>query len=316
MFLLSFFVYRIRIDPKAYAKKRKGGRKRGRRRSVVCSSSKDTFNANWKPVKIPKTDEQRTNILSVIGQNILFATMNEDERSILADIMSEKVYQPNDVIIKQGDDGDNFYIVAQGSIPISIEGKGQVYESQVGDAFGELALLYDAPRAATCVAGANGAVCWALDRDSFKHMMRKATIDKRKRNQDFLKSVEILSSLTDYEYGRLSDALTETVRKQGEIIVTEGEDGDDFYLIQKGVFKVTKQGIDEEICERLTSGKYFGEIALLQSKPRSATVTCVEDGILLHVDRNAFSKLLGSLSDILERNMDLYNKYTPRVDEQ
>ena len=155
LFVLFLFAL-VRIDPKTYAKKRSGGRKRGRRRSVVCSTSK--VDADWKPVKIPKTDEQRKTILSVIDQNILFTTMNEAEKSILADIMSEKIYQPNDVIIKQGDDGDNFYIVSQGSIPISIEGKGQVYESQVGDAFGELALLYDAPRAATCVAGKNGAV--------------------------------------------------------------------------------------------------------------------------------------------------------------
>ena len=299
-----------RIDPKAFAKKRSGGKKRGRRRGVVCSTSK--VNSNWTPTTIPKTEAQKKDILSVIDQNILFGSMNVAEKNVLADIMTEKIYKAGDVIIKQGDDGDNFYIVSQGSIPIHIEGKGQVYESQVGDAFGELALLYDAPRAATCVAGKNGAVCWALDRDSFKHLMRKATIEKRQRNQDFLKSVKILASLTDFERGRLADALSETIAKAGENIVTEGEEGDNFYLIHEGEFKATKQGVEGEVCARLTSGMYFGEIALLTSKPRTATVTCVNDGILLQVNRDAFSKLLGSLNDILGRNMALYEQYNKK----
>lgn len=303
-------IFLNRIDPKAYAKKRSGGRKRGRRRSVVCSTSK--VNKNWKPIKVPKTEDQRRDILSVLDQNILFSSMGVAEKNILADIMTEKSFKPGDVIIKQGDDGDNFYIVSQGSIPITIEGKGQVYESKVGDAFGELALLYDAPRAATCVAGENGAVCWALDRDSFKNMMAKATIQKRQRNQEFLESVKILSSLNNYERGRLADALSEQIAKAGEVIVKEGDAGDDFYLIQSGEFKVTKSGFDKEVCDRLSTGKYFGEIALLTSKPRSATVTCVEDGILLQVHRDAFSKLLGSLNEILERNMELYSKYTSK----
>ena len=264
---------------------------------------------NWTPVKVEKTPEQRVDILAVLNQNILFSAMSVAEKNILADIMIEKIYQPGDVIIKQSDDGDNFYIVSKGSIPIHIEGKGQVYESQPGDAFGELALLYDAPRAATCTAGANGAVCWALDRDSFKHMMRKATIEKRQRNQAFLKSVKILTSLNDYERGRLADALSEKIVKANEIIVREGDDGDDFYLIQDGEFAVTKQGIDGEVSIRLTQGMYFGEVALLTSKPRSATVTAVNDGILLEVHRDAFSKLLGSLNDILERNMAVYHEY-------
>ena len=311
--LSSLAVLLTRIDPKAFARKRKGGKKRGRRRSVVCSTSTQKLDKNWMPKKVAKTEEQRANIMSVISENILFSTLNDSEKYLVADVMVEKKYNAGDVIIKQGDDGDNFYVVASGSIPISIEGVGQVYESQVGDAFGELALLYDAPRAATCVAGANGAVCWALDRDSFKHMMYKATVEKREQNHDFLKSVKILSSLNDYERGRLSDALNEQVVKAGEVVVQEGDAGDDFYIIQSGEFKVNIDGVEKEVSKRLTKGSYFGEVALLLSQPRSATVTAVTDGTLLSVHRDSFSKLLGNLKDILGRNMELYNEFTSKA---
>ena len=141
------------------------------------------------------------------------------------------------------------------------------------------------------------------------NIQRKATIEKRQRNQDFLKSVKILSSLNNYERGRLSDALSEKVVKAGEIVVNEGDDGDDFYLIQAGEFAVTKKGVEGEVSIRLTKGMYFGEVALLTQKPRTATVKSVTDGVLLEVHRDAFAKLLGPLNDILERNMEHYQEY-------
>lgn len=299
-----------RIDPKAFAKKKSGGRRR--RRSVVCSSSK--VDSNWKPVIIPKADAQLAEIVQVISKNILFQSMTGAERRMLANVMSEKRFEAGSVIIKQGDDGDNFYILSSGSIPITKEGvEGTVYTCKPGDAFGELALLYDAPRNATCVAGPEGAVCWALDRDSFKHMLRKATLEKRQRHEAFLKDVEILKPLSDYERGRLCDALKVKEVQAEEIIVTQGDQGDHFYLIESGEFKVTVNGISEEVCDRLSRGAYFGEIALLTSKPRAATVTACQPGTLLSVHRDAFSKLLGSLNEILGRNMELYRMYSAKA---
>ena len=95
--------------------------------------------------------------------------------------------------------------------------------------------------------------------------------------------------------------------------MTQGEEGDHFYLIESGEFKVTVNGIPEEVCDRLTRGAYFGEIALLTSKPRAATVTACQPGTLLSVHRDAFSKLLGSLSEILSRNMELYRVFSAKA---
>lgn len=303
----------LRIDPKAFARKKSGGRRR-RRRSVVCSSSK--VNDNWKPVIVPKDDAQTKEIVDVISKNILFQAMTSTERTMLANVMSRKQFEAGQVIIKEGDDGDNFYILSSGSIPISKKDvEGLVYTCKPGDAFGELALLYDAPRNATCVAGPEGAICWALDRQSFKHMLRKATLEKRQRHERFLKDVKILQTLSDYERGRLCDALTVEEVEAGKVIVKEGDTGDNFYLIESGEFKVTKHSIPGEVCDRLTRGSYFGEVALLTSKPRSATVTAVNGGTLLSVHRDAFTKLLGSLNEILGRSMELYRHFSAKAAE-
>ena len=63
-------------------------------------------------------------------------------------------FAKGDFIIKQGDKGDNFYILDEGECDISVEGKGSVMTATKGIAFGELALLHNAPRAATVQVGA------------------------------------------------------------------------------------------------------------------------------------------------------------------
>merc|ERR1719337_317460 len=74
------------------------------------------------------------------------------------------------LIIKQGDKGDNFYILDEGECDISIEGKGVVMTATKGIAFGELALLHNAPRAATVVAE-EAVEAFELDETSFKMIL-------------------------------------------------------------------------------------------------------------------------------------------------
>ena len=64
----------------------------------------------------------------------------------------------DDVIIRQGDVGDFFYVLDTGHCDIHVEGVGKVMDVGPGGSFGELALMYDAPRAATVVRCR--AVCW------------------------------------------------------------------------------------------------------------------------------------------------------------
>ena len=88
-----------------------------------------------------------------------------------------------------------------------------------GDGFGELALLYNSPRAATIKCKKNG-VLWALERKAFRHVMANTGAGNAKSAENFLKTVEILSPLTDAQRAKLADAMVEIKYTDGACVVS------------------------------------------------------------------------------------------------
>ena len=75
--------------------------------------------------------------------------------------------------------------------------------------------------------------------------------------------------------------------------------GDNFYLIRSGEVKCTKVGSADEVSRRLKKGDFFGELALLSTDKRAATVSSVEKTTVLTLGRVQFTRLLGPLKDIM-----------------
>lgn len=141
------------------------------------------------------------------------------------------------------------YVVEQGTLECTKVFKGKseptfLKDYHPGEGFGELALLYNAPRAAT-IRAKDEAVVWKLDRDTFNNIVKDAAARKREKYETFLSSVKILSSMDPYERQKIADALIEEKYRRGEYIIREGDIGDKFYLISEGeaiATKVLEQG--------------------------------------------------------------------------
>ena len=62
-------------------------------------------------------------------------------------------------------------------------------------------------------------ICWQLDRESFNHIVKDAAVARRTKYDEFLKSVNLLSSLEAYERSQIADALVAETCKKGDTIV-------------------------------------------------------------------------------------------------
>lgn len=133
----------------------------------------------------------------------MFQNLDEPELKIVLDAMSECNFKKGQSVIKQGEDGDVLYVVDKGDLDctkIFKKGADPTYLKtyKPGESFGELALLYNAPRAATIVAKTD-AILFALDRETFNHIVKDAASKKREYYEEFLGKVELLHDMDPYE---------------------------------------------------------------------------------------------------------------------
>merc|ERR1719208_803436 len=187
---------------------------------------------------VPKDYKTMASLSKAIAKNVLFSHLDENERSDIFDAMFPSNAMPGEIIIQQGDEGDNFYIIDQGEVEIYVGGE-KVLSIGEGGSFGELALIYGTPRAAT-VKAASDVKLWGIDRDSYRRILMGSTIRKRKMYEEFLAKVSILENLDKWERLTVADALEATSFEHGEAVVKQGEPGDDFYIIVDGNASVTQ----------------------------------------------------------------------------
>lgn len=285
---------------------------RGRRVSVSAESIQPSLHLSKEDyVKHPKTDQQRESINAALANNFLFKCLDDDQRTHVIDAMEEKRVKKGDVVIQQGDEGDYYYVVESGTFDCFLEQSDgpAIKATSYGPngSFGELALMYNAPRAATIVATSD-AVLWALDRITFRSILMDSTAKKRRMYEQFLAEVPILKSLELHERHKVADALEPVQFDDQGIVMSEGDVGENFYLIEDGE-AVVYRDVDGKRHEvnRLKKGDYFGELALLHDKPRAATVVANGKLKCVTLGKKAFTRLLGPVMDILKRNSENYH---------
>lgn len=276
-------------------------------RQSVSAEAYGEWNAKkaFVPPVIPKSDEQKERLKNCLGKSFLFSSLEENDFAIVIGAMKEVAAAPKDRVIKQGDNGDFLFVIEKGTLDCLIKlpdgSEKNVKTCQPGDVFGELALLYNCPRAAS-VECKEAATLWQLDRDTFNHIVKEAAQKKRARYDSFLSKVPLLASMDAYERSQLADALKSEGYSAGQTIVSQGEVGHKFYIIEEGEAVATKGGVQ---VMSYGPGDYFGELALIRNQPRAATVTTKSTARLLSIDSASFKRLL-NVQDLLERS----TKYT------
>ncbi|KAH6845118.1 cyclic nucleotide-binding-like protein [Chaetomium sp. MPI-CAGE-AT-0009] len=286
----------------------------GRRTSVSAESLKpvgDSFD-NWTPPVHPKTPGQLGRLKKAISDNFLFSHLDDEQSAQVLGALVEKPIPTKGIkVITQGDAGDFFYVVEQGSFDVYVNSRGslqpgpdgmgqKVNTIEAGGSFGELALMYNAPRAATVISAEPQCTLWALDRVTFRRILMESTFARRRMYEGFLEEVPLLSSLTPYERSKIADALESQKFPAGHTIIREGDPGHSFYLLEAGEAVAYRSGNDTPV-KHYKKGDFFGELALLNDAPRAASVVSQTEVKVARLGKSAFQRLLGPVEGIMRR---------------
>lgn len=193
-----------------------------------------------------KTEEEKARIAEAIHASVMFQNITEEEREMIFGVMEPIKVKKGTWVIKQGTVGDRFYIVDTGVFEVRIVPEGEeddgsggnvvhVYEGSVEKhahpSFGELALMYSAPRAASIIAQTDGHL-WALHRYAFRQVLAQQST--RKELILSLKRIEGFRKLKSNDIQNLAASMGEVTFARGERIVTQDQEGDAMYVILSG----------------------------------------------------------------------------------
>jgi CRP-like cAMP-binding protein len=108
-----------------------------------------------------------------------------------------------------------------------------------------------------------------------------------------LKQMHLFKDLNAMEMVHVSRLVGHMKVRKGDAVVVEDTNTRALYVVKKGSFQITKEiNGEKKLLGTLGRGDHFGEVSLIDHKPRSATVTAIEEGELLCLEQNAFEELL------------------------
>eukprot|EP00924_Labyrinthula_sp_SR-Ha-C_P003562 maker-scaffold_53-snap-gene-1.1-mRNA-1 protein AED:0.07 eAED:0.07 QI:0/1/0.5/1/1/1/2/172/868 len=261
------------------------------------------------PTMIPtylKKEESKQLILNALTKNILFNDCTKEQLDAIILAMKPAKVARNFTLIKEGTDGFNFYVVNKGVFEFSKNGE-KIGEAKGGDSFGELALLYHAPRATT-VRAVTPAEVWKIRRQVFRHILDQSIQSKESKVRQGIENCKLFEELPRRRRDDLIDICHFQTFNAGDVVIRKGDIGKLFYVVVDGRVQITKAGDFEDLNDTIFGpGDYFGEGALLsETRERMANVIAVDDNLeLLVIDKEDFDRHLGSLVDILDHNLGM-----------
>lgn len=239
----------------------------------------------------------------------LFSHLTEDAFIKVLGSLKLRRCQDGQAIITEGEQGDSFFMLADGVVQVSkmVGGKETVLAHlHQGAVFGEMALVSNAPRAATVKAMGDVDLLELSRRDLEEHAGElesvKQALKKFTRGR-FLANLAATSPLfkplDKPDRRQLMKRFQPKKTYPGDIIIEEGEPGKGIYLVLRGDYKVTKKdGSSAVEIATLRGSDVFGEISVLKSQPTTATVTAGSIGEVLFLPREDFQEMIDTHPEV------------------
>ncbi len=255
------------------------------------------------------TDSDQLDWISFLASTEIFHDIAPEVLRDLAGELEIVDFDAGEELFQQGDSGDSMYLIVSGQV--SVLGAGPEQEERLlavlgpGREVGELALWTEDRRSATVRTVAPSRTA-RLTREAFerfkeRHPEAVTAIDRhvgRRLRQAQLGSALYLSGLfsglEESVLRELEQVLETTWIEGGAKVFQQGEEGDAVYIVVSGLMQVVVERLGEgpRVVAELGRGEMFGEMALLENEPRSATVQAIRDSEVARLARADFERLL------------------------
>ncbi|XP_038615576.1 cGMP-dependent protein kinase 2 [Tachyglossus aculeatus] len=272
---------------------------------------------SFEKARVRKTSGEKQLITDALNKNQFLKRLEPQQLRAMAECMRRRDYAEGSYILQQGEPGNHIFVLAEGSVEV-FQGNMLLTSIPEWTTFGELAILYNCTRTAS-VKAVTDTKTWALEREVFQNIMRKAAQARDEQYRNFLRSVSLLKNLPEDKLTKIIDCLEVEFYDQGDFIIREGEEGNTFFILAKGKVKVTQSTEDHDqpqVIKVLQKGDYFGEKALISDDVRSANIIAEENGVAcLVIDRETFNQTVGTLEE-LQKYLEGYVADLDRDDER
>src|ERR1043165_5018973 len=220
----------------------------------------------------------------LVRRSSVFRFLSDEHFAALEPLLQEEHYEFGDVIVRQDDPADSFYVLTRGRArALKIKPDGEEIPLGVlkpGDSFGEAALAEGGTRNAT-VRCSTAVDVLRIDRDDFLQLVRRVpdlknyveTTGRNRALQSFLYQFSNFGRLPTSVLRNMIDRLKPAGFEKGKLIIREGDDAGPLYILQKGRARAFT-GMDgkERNLAFYREGDFFGELSILNGSPRAASV--------------------------------------------
>ena len=212
---------------------------------------------------------------------------------------SVRAYRAGEVVFERNAPGSSLFAIADGSVVVEIDpnDSSKTVPIATGTIFGEVGLISGRRRGAT-IRAASDAILVEMSRSAALKLMKTAPAANRAITRISLERqlMQIFGSgLTPPDVAEAVDQAEVVTVPAGKPIITEGETGDDIFVIRQGSMVVEKQiGGKPVFLRYLPAGSYVGEMAVITGDPRNATVKAAVKSEVVRVPGEAFRKILAA----------------------
>lgn len=296
--------------------KKKQQKKKKKRQSI----SDEAFSEKNKQNFIPNIEEKPSKIFERIKEKcqqlFYFKKMPENKLDMIVNAFGIEQKSEGETIFKQGQNADKLYILESGELDCwktFRKGDPETYikSYKEGDSFGELALLYNYNRNYTIKAKTD-VTLFSLDRKVYKGIVQGMEINQREKFKTALGKIDILQNLTQIEFSKICDIMTEMEFKAGDEIIKHNENEDDFVILYEGKChseKISDSGKAPQTLKEFEEYDYFGDAPWFKCEQSNYIVRADTDCIVFVISRKEFKRLVGPLENILKRKIESYIKF-------